>query len=51
MPVLLAWATLDRVAEHGPGAKLTRPEVRGILKKMETALDEGDLEGLHQRTS
>ncbi len=46
MPVLLAWATLDRVAEHGPGAKLTRPEVREILKTMETALDAGDLGGL-----
>jgi farnesyl-diphosphate farnesyltransferase len=51
MPVLLAWATLDRVAEEGPGAKLTRPEVREILKKMESALDEGNLRGLHQRTS
>ena len=38
MPVLLAWATLDRVAEGGPGAKLTRPEVREILTTMETAL-------------
>ena len=51
MPVLLAWATLDRVVESGPGAKLTRPEVREILSTMETALDEGDLRGLHQRTS
>jgi len=51
MPVLLAWATLDRVAQEGPGAKLTRPEVREILKKMERALDEGNLRGLHQRTS
>ena len=51
MPVLLAWATLDRVAESGPGAKLTRPEVREILSTMETALDEGDLRDLHQRTS
>jgi farnesyl-diphosphate farnesyltransferase len=51
MPVLLAWATLDRVAEGGSGAKLTRPEVREILTTMETALDEGDLGGLHQRTS
>ncbi len=51
MPVLLAWATLDRVAEGGPGAKLTRPEVREILSTMETALDKGDLRDLHQRTS
>ncbi|NIM00352.1 MAG: squalene/phytoene synthase family protein [Acidobacteria bacterium] len=46
MPVLLAWSTLDRVAEFGPGEKLTRPEVKEILKRMETALDEGDLGGL-----
>jgi farnesyl-diphosphate farnesyltransferase len=46
MPVLLAWATLDRVAEQGPGAKLTRPEVRGILNTMGSALDSGSLEGL-----
>lgn len=46
MPILLAWATLDRVSERGPGAKLTRPEVRDILKTMETALNEGDLGGL-----
>ncbi|NIQ83609.1 MAG: squalene/phytoene synthase family protein [Acidobacteria bacterium] len=50
MPVLLAWATLDRVAERGPGAKLTRPEVRDILKAMGSALDRGDLRGLHQGT-
>ena len=50
MPVLLAWATLDRVAERGPGAKLTRPEVRDILKTMGTALDRGNLGELHQRT-
>ncbi len=50
MPVLLAWATLDRVAERGPGAKLTRPEVRDILNAMGTALDRGDLRGLHQGT-
>jgi farnesyl-diphosphate farnesyltransferase len=46
MPVLLAWATLDRVEEQGPGAKLTRPEVREILSEMESALDAGDLRGL-----
>lgn len=46
MPVLLAWATLDRIAERGPGAKLTRPEVREILKTMGAALDAGDLGGL-----
>lgn len=60
LPVLLASATLDRIAERGPGAKLTRPEVRGILEKLESALDSGDLGGLcegvvndapHERTT
>jgi farnesyl-diphosphate farnesyltransferase len=51
MPVLLAWATLDRIAEQGPGAKLTRPEVRAILERLGSALDSGDLRGLHERTT
>jgi farnesyl-diphosphate farnesyltransferase len=46
MPVLLAWATLDRIAEQGPGAKLTRPEVRAILERLGSALDSGDLRDL-----
>ena len=46
MPILLAWGTLDRVEEQGPGAKLTRPEVREILEGMESALDSGNLRGL-----
>lgn len=39
LPLRLAWATLDRVEEEGPGAKLTRPEVFGILDDLHTALD------------
>lgn len=38
LPVKLAWATLDRVEEEGAGAKLTRPEVFGIIHEMEAAL-------------
>ncbi len=40
LPVLLAKATLDRVEEVGPGAKLTRPEVAAIVSEMNQALDE-----------
>jgi len=40
LPVLLAKATLDRVEEVGPGAKLTRPEVAAIVSEMNLALDE-----------
>jgi farnesyl-diphosphate farnesyltransferase len=47
MPVLLAWATLDRVAERGPGAKLTRSEVIEILRRMASALDSGDIAGCY----
>jgi farnesyl-diphosphate farnesyltransferase len=42
LPLLLAWATLDRVEERGPGAKLTRPEVFGIIANMDKALDGGE---------
>jgi farnesyl-diphosphate farnesyltransferase len=39
LPVLLAWATLERVEQRGPGAKLTRPEVATIIQRMHHALD------------
>jgi farnesyl-diphosphate farnesyltransferase len=42
LPLRLAWGTLDRVEEEGPGAKLTRPEVFGILDDLHTALDRED---------
>ena len=38
LPVLLAWGTLDRVEEHGPGAKLSRPEVIRIVTSLQDAL-------------
>ena len=46
LPILLAWGTLDRVERDGAGAKLTRPEVREILDRMNEALDRGSLDGL-----
>ncbi len=39
LPVLLAFATLDRVEARGPGAKISRPELYRIVKRMERALD------------
>lgn len=41
LPVRLAWATLDRVEEQGPGAKLTRPEVAALVAAMHADLDAG----------
>ncbi len=38
-PVLLALATLDRVEEQGPGAKITRSEVMAIVRQLSDALD------------
>jgi farnesyl-diphosphate farnesyltransferase len=39
LPVLLARATLDRVEDCGPGAKLSRPEVAAIVENMRRELD------------
>ena len=41
LPVRLAWATLDRVEERGPGSKLTRPEVASLVAAMYADLDAG----------
>lgn len=40
LPVLLAWATLQRVETGGPGSKLTRAEVVRLIADLESALDE-----------
>lgn len=37
LPLLLAWATLDRVEAHGPGAKITRPEVAAYIDAVNRA--------------
>ncbi len=42
LPLLLARASLDRVEEAGPGAKISRPEVYAIVAEMERALDAGE---------
>jgi farnesyl-diphosphate farnesyltransferase len=39
LPMMLAWATLDRVEKQGPGSKLTRAEVGKIVARLEGALD------------
>ena len=40
LPVQLALATLDRVEQEGPGAKLTRTEVFEIVQRVDRALDD-----------
>lgn len=47
LPVLLAWATLDRVEESGPSAKLTRPEVLAIVAGLNEKLERGAPLTLH----
>jgi farnesyl-diphosphate farnesyltransferase len=42
LPVRLAYATLDRVEASGPGSKLTRHEVYGILQRLHQALDHNE---------
>ena len=41
LPVALAWATLDRVEEKGPGAKLSRAEVYLVQRRMNRAIAAG----------
>jgi hypothetical protein len=37
LPLFLAQATLDRVESHGPGAKVTRPEVAAYISAVHNA--------------
>jgi farnesyl-diphosphate farnesyltransferase len=39
LPVLLAWAALERVEQHGPGSKITRDQVQSIVTSMHDALN------------
>ena len=39
LPLMLAWATLDRVERDGSGAKLTRDEVLGCLAAVRASFD------------
>ncbi|MBI3448858.1 MAG: squalene/phytoene synthase family protein [Acidobacteria bacterium] len=41
LPILLARATLDRVEERGPGAKITRAEVTALVAALHEALARG----------
>ena len=41
LPVILAWETLDRVQEVGPGAKLDRMEIASLMQAMDEALERG----------
>jgi farnesyl-diphosphate farnesyltransferase len=42
LPVELAWATLDRIERKGPGAKVSRPEVVSLVRRVRKALDAGE---------
>jgi len=42
LPVQLAWAALERVEKHGPGSKVSRPEVFLITQRLKRALDKGE---------
>ena len=42
LPAALAAATLDRLERVGPGAKLTRPEVFRIMRRLNRALDRNE---------
>ncbi len=49
LPVALAWATLARVEERGPGVKIGRPEVYRIVRRVRTALARGEDAPLYDR--
>lgn len=40
LPVELAWATLEVVERRGPGSKISRERVWGIVERVQAALDE-----------
>ena len=42
LPVALAWATLDKVEQEGPGAKISRPELWAIVERVERAIEAGE---------
>jgi farnesyl-diphosphate farnesyltransferase len=41
LPVLLARASLDKIESHGPGSKVSRPEVFLLTQLLKKALDRG----------
>ncbi len=42
LPVLLALASLDKIESHGPGSKVSRPEVFLLTQRLKRALDRGE---------
>ena len=42
LPAELAWATLQKVEESGPGSKISRLEVFAIKNRLDRALDRGE---------
>jgi farnesyl-diphosphate farnesyltransferase len=42
LPVLLAKASLDKIESHGPGSKISRPEVFLLTQRLKRALDRGE---------
>jgi farnesyl-diphosphate farnesyltransferase len=42
LPVLLAWATLEKVERDGPGAKVSRLRVAAIVASLDRRLDRGE---------
>lgn len=46
LPVMLAWAALERVEQSGPGSKITRAEVMEIVARLPGALERNDLQGI-----
>jgi farnesyl-diphosphate farnesyltransferase len=49
LPLLLAHATIDRVEQDGPGSKISRIEVAGIVEELNQALDDGSVPTLFDR--
>jgi farnesyl-diphosphate farnesyltransferase len=50
LPVALAWATLARVEEKGPGTKVPRPEVFRIAQRVRRSIARGEIPPLYDRT-
>jgi hypothetical protein len=42
LPAELAWATLRKVEERGPGSKISHMELFAIRKRLEKALDKNE---------
>jgi farnesyl-diphosphate farnesyltransferase len=42
LPVLLARASLERIERHGPGSKVSRPEVFLLTQRLKRSLDRGE---------